>query len=274
MGVLLVWVTVRGEINLDAVLGFFLLSIFSVWVLLELNSTLLLDEKGLIAKGWRGESVLKWSEIGDVQISAHILSITAGHRNVKIVLRHGEYAGIGIGFEPFEDLCQEVAQRALPRLSDVWLQQGLPFRCRYPGITRSMVAVYVVPLLLIVAFFVLFVTMTEGMVVGKVLFLVFGLLAIVPFWLRDYRKNCSTLTVTQEGIAENDGQGITLPWSDIQEIILTEEPIGLGWIIVKGKSGKKIQIPRSLHECGRVLYWLRWYTNLSAASQPVITEEW
>ena len=204
-GALLVWMIARGELNLDAVLAFFLIGILSVWGLLELNSTLQLDENGISARGWRRESVLKWSEITDVQISSHLLSITTAHRNAKIVLSHGEYAGIGIGFEPFEDLCQEVAQRTLPRLSKIWVQQGLPLLCRYPGITRQIVLVYAIPLLIIMTYFILFVVMTEGMLVEKVLFLLVGLLAIVPFWLRDYRKNRRTLIVTSDGIKQTNG---------------------------------------------------------------------
>jgi len=50
-GALLVWTIARGELNLDAVLAFFLMAILSVWGLLELNSTLQLDENGISTRG-------------------------------------------------------------------------------------------------------------------------------------------------------------------------------------------------------------------------------
>ena len=274
MGALLVWTIARGGLNFDAVLAFFLMGILSVCVLLTLNSTLQLDENGISYRGLRGGSVLKWSEITDVHTSPHVLSITAAHNNAKIVLHHGEYAGIGTGFEPFEDLCQEVTHRTLPRLSQIWARQGLPLVCRYPGITRQIVLAYTIPILVIMTFFILIVAMTEGMLVEKVLFLFVGLLVIVPFWLRDYRKNRRTLILTSDGVKQTNGQDTMLAWTDVQEIMLTEEALGFGWIIVKGCGGIEIQIPRSLLKCGEILYWLKRYTNLSETSQPVMTEKW
>jgi hypothetical protein len=153
--------------------------------MLELNGTLQLDENAITYRGWVGGSVLKWSEIIDVHTSPRVLSITAAHRNSKIVLHHGEYAGIGIGFEPFEDLCQEVTHRTLPRLTQIWAQQGLPLVCRYTGITRQIVLAYAIPILLLVTIFILHVVRTEGMLLEKLLFLFVGLLVMVPFWIRD-----------------------------------------------------------------------------------------
>lgn len=273
MGALLVWTIARGELNLDAVSVFFLMGILSVCVLLGLNSTLQLDENGITYRGFGRVSVLKWSEITDVHTSPHVLSITVAHRNAKIVITHGEYAGIAIGLELFEDLCQEVTHRTLPRLSKIWVQQGLPLVCRYPGITRQMVLAYAIPILLIMTFFILFVAMTEGMLMGKVLFLFVGLLPIVPFWLRDYRKNCRTVIVTSDGIKLTNGRDTMLAWTDVQEIILTEQALGIGWIFVKGRGGIEIQIPRSLRKCGEILYWLKRYTNLSETFQQVMTEK-
>lgn len=274
MGALLVWMISRGEMTFDAVMGFSVVGILGVWAVLEVNGTLQLDENGLTAKGWRGKSVLPWAEVADVQISPHMLSIATARRNTRIVLRHGEYAGIGIGLEPFDDLCQEVAKHTLPRLSKAWAQQGLPLHCRYPGITRGTVALYVIPLLLIMTFFTTFVTMSEGMLLEKVVFLLVGLLAIVPFWLRDHRKNRKTLILTTDGVKQTNGQNIFLAWSDIQEITLTEEPPGLGSIIVKGRNDQEIQIPRSLQNAGAILYWLKRYTNLSETSQVIAVQSW
>jgi len=66
-------------------------------------------------------------------------------------------------------------------------------------------------------YFILFVVMTEGMLVEKVLFLLVGLLAIVPFWLRDYRKNRRTLIVTSDGIKQTNkkrkGSGLAIAHS-------------------------------------------------------------
>ena len=60
-----------------------------------------------------------------------------------------------------------------------------------------------------------------------------------------------------------------LAWADVQEIMLKEEAPGMGWIIVKGCGGVEIQIPRSLPKCGAVLYWLKYYTNLSETFPPI-----
>lgn len=270
MGALLVWTIVRGDMNLDAVLAFFLFGTLSVVAVVELNGTLRLDETGIRYRGWGRESVVKWSEITEVITSSHRLCITTAHR--KIVLHHGEYAGIGIGYEPFEDLCQEVTHRTLPRLSRILAKQELPLVCRYPGITRRIVLAYTAPILLIMACFILFLVKTEGMLVGKVVFLLAGILVIVPFWLRDYRRNRRMLFVTTEGIKQTNGQDTTLAWADIREIILTEEASGFDWIIVKGHEGTEIRIPRSLPQCGAILYWLKRYTNLTETSQPVMME--
>ena len=262
--------------NVDAVMGFSVLGILGVWAVLELNGTVQLDENGLTAKWWRGKSVMPWAEVADVQISSHMLSITTARQNTRIVLRHGEYAGIGIGLEPFDDLCQEAAKHTLPRLSKAWVQQGLPLYCRYPGITRGTVALYVIPLLLIMTFFIKFATMAEGMLLEKLVFLLVGLLAIAPFWLRDHRKNRKTLILTTDGVKQSktNGQDIFLAWPDIQEITLTEEPSGFGSIIVKGCNDQEIQIPRSLQNAGAILYWLKRYTDLSETSCPIMMERW
>jgi hypothetical protein len=243
-------------------------------VLFLLNSTLQLDENGIAYQGLRGRSVLKWSDITDVHTSPHALCITAANRKAKIVITQGEYADIGIGFEPFYDLCQEVTYRTLPRLSEIWAQQGLPLVCRYPGMTRPIVLAYAVPILLVMACFILFVVKTDGMLLEKILFLFLGLLAIVPFWLRDYRKNRRTLILTADGVKLTNGQDTMLAWTDVQEIILTEQALGIGWIIVKGRGGIEIQIPRSLRRCGEILYWLKRYTNLSETFHQVMTEKW
>jgi len=137
--------------------------------------------------------------------------------------------------------------------------------------TRQIVLAYAIPILVIMMWFILFVAMTEGMLMGKVLFLFVGLLPIVPFWLRDYRKNCRTLIVTSDGIKQTNGRDTMLAWTDVQEIILTEQALGIGWIIVKGRGGIEIQIPRSLRKCGEILYWLKRYTNLSETFQQVMT---
>lgn len=268
------WTLARGELNLDAVLAFCLLGILGMCAMLELSGTLQLDENGITYRAWVGGLVLKWSEITDVHTSPHLLSITTAHCNTKHVLRHGEYAGIGAGFEPFDDLCQEVTHRTLPRLSQRWAQQGLPLVCRYPGITRQIVLAYAIPTLLLVTAFILFVVRTEGMLMEKFLFLFVGLLVMVPFWLRDYRKNRRTLIVTSEGVKQTNGQDTILAWADVQEIMLTVEALGLGSIIVKGRGGIAIQIPRSLPNCGTILYWLKHYTNLSETSKPIMMEKW
>jgi hypothetical protein len=273
-GALLVWLVVRGQLNLDAIMAFLLLGILCAWVMLELHSTLKLDENGISYRTFRGRSTLKWFEITDVHTSPHALFIIVAHRNTKIVLHHGEYAGIGTGFEPFEDLRHEVTRHTLPRLSKIWEQEGLPLACRYPGITRAIMLVYAIPLLLIITFFILFVILTEGMVAEKIAFLILGILAIVPFWLRDYRKNHKTLTVTSEGVKQTNGQDIFIQWSEVQEIMITEEALGFGSITVKGHAGLEIQIPRSIQKCGAIIYWLKRYTNLPETSHPIMTEQW
>jgi hypothetical protein len=134
--------------------------------------------------------------------------------------------------------------------------------------------VYAIPLLLIITFFILFVILTEGMVAEKIAFLILGILAIVPFWLRDYRKNHKTLTVTSEGVKQTNGQDIFIQWSEVQEIMITEEALGFGSITVKGHAGLEIQIPRSIQKCGAIIYWLKRYTNLPETSHPIMTEQW
>lgn len=58
-GALFVWLVVRRQLNLDAIMAFLLLGILCAWVMLELHSTLKLDENGISYRTFKGRSTLK-----------------------------------------------------------------------------------------------------------------------------------------------------------------------------------------------------------------------
>jgi hypothetical protein len=70
--------------------------------------------------------------------------------------------------------------------------------------------------------------------VGKVLFLALAFGLLVPFVVRDYRRNRRTLVLEQEGLRLTDGKELFIPWKTVTAILVTEAPIGPGSIIVKG----------------------------------------
>ena|GEM_PF-5278523 len=141
----------------------------------------------------------------------------------------------------------------------------LPQKFSGPGFLWPTVIAYFVPFSILLMFFVLFVAMTEGMGMEKVLFLLLGSLALLPFLIRDYRASRKTLVLDESGVRQMNGNEKLIPWPSVASVLVKESSIGYGSIVVTSKEGVAIKIPIShiRMKCGRVLHFLKQRTGLT-----------
>ena len=254
-GMILVMV-VQGNFSLGALSGLlFILTLCSLTAR-GLESRLVLDEEKIVDQGLFSSTSMKWSQVSDVHSSVLHISIASTDLKKRITVNTFEYAGLSFGPEPSEVLRQEVLKRTVPLLSEKWERLTFPLTYAYSPYTRGNLLVYLVPLILVLMLFVLFVTMTEGMVFEKVFFLGLGLLAIVPFWIRDHRANRKKLILTRDGLKQVNGNDVVIPWNEIAECVFMEEPIGMGSVLIRSRTDTCIKLPRSLPSLGQILYFI------------------
>jgi hypothetical protein len=254
-GMILVMV-VKGNFTLDALSGLLFMLALCGLAARELESRVVLDDEKITHQSLLSSTSMKWSQVSDVHDSAHLLSIVSIDLKKRININAAEFGGFSLALEPSEVLKQEVLRRTLPLLSEKWERLIFPLTYAYATSTRGILLVYLIPLILVLIFFILFVTRTEGMVLEKMVFLALGLLAIVPFWIRDHRASRKKLILTQDGLKQVNGDDIVIPWNEIANCSFTEEPLGLGSVLIRSRAHKCIKLPRSLPSCGQILYFI------------------
>ena len=133
-----------------------------------------------------------------------------------------------------------------------------PVTYGYPGLTRGNLSAYLAAFGLVLGFFLLFVAGTEGLWFEKLAFLVLGTAVITPFLLRDYRKSHRKLTLGRDGLGQTNGGEIFISWDSISAVLVKESNgLGYGTVLVKGRAGQRIIIPRSLPNIGQICYLLK-----------------
>ena len=156
-----------------------------------------------------------------------------------------------------------MAKHAGRRLAQMWAQLELPINVNYPGLRLGTVIAYLLTACFTLYVFILFLTKLEGLLFEKVLFLFFGLLILVPFFVRDYRRNRKQLIIEREGLRQRNGEEVFIPWQAIVDIDVRELTAGYSpSIVIESREGKALKIPRSLMNCGQVLYLIRRNTGL------------
>lgn len=242
---------------------FAFLFMLALWVLvnLDIRSTVTVDEEKITIQKWIGSLIFRWSEIDDFQCSPRLISIASTGQRKKFKTLRGEY---GMSLEPFDVLQREVTQRAGYRLVKEWEQLKLPRTYVNPGLLIGTIVAYLIPLGIILTFFVLLSLETGGHWFGNYLFLATSILVLLPLFIRDYRKSHKKLTLNEEGLRQVNGKEIYLPWQAVTKIIVKEPlAVGYGSIIVESENDGRIWIPRSLMKCGQVLYLIKRKTMIS-----------
>ena len=80
---------------------------------------------------------------------------------------------------------------------------------------------------------------------------------------RDYRRNRKQLIIEREGLRQRNGEEVFIPWQAIVDIDVRELTAGYSpSIVIESREGKALKIPRSLMNCGQVLYLIRRNTGL------------
>ena len=235
--------------------------ILAVIVNLDLKTKVTLDEEKITLQNWTGSVTLGWPEIDDIHCSPRLISIASTRRGERIKIFKGEY---GFSLEPFDALQEEVTRHAAHRLEQVWEQLKFPLAYTYPGGLWGLMLVYLIPICLVLTFFILFAIRIEGLWFEKFLFLVVGILVLIPLFIRDYRRTHKKLILEPEGVREANGKEKFIPWQAITRIIVREPlSIGYGSIIVESRAKQSIRIPRSLMYCGQVNYFLKKRTQIT-----------
>jgi len=237
-----------------------MLGLITVVNLYLTRTRVILDDDGIIYQGLTGSVKLKWSEVDDFYSSPRSITVTSIRQRKRIYIFSGQ---LGFSFEPFEILQEEVAKHAGRRLAQMWAQLELPINVNYPGLRLGTVIAYLLTACFTLYVFILFLTKLEGLLFEKVLFLFFGLLILVPFFVRDYRRNRKQLIIEREGLRQRNGEEVFIPWQAIVDIDVRELTAGYSpSIVIESREGKALKIPRSLMNCGQVLYLIRRNTGL------------
>jgi hypothetical protein len=250
---------VRGPFTLDTLVGFLLGLILTIVLNLALRETVRVDEERITFHELMSTVSLKWSEIDDVYSTPHSFILVSDKHKKHFVFGDGEYVP---SLEQFDALQREVFDRTMPRLIQRWKELQLPIAYVYPGLLWSTMLPYILVFGLVLFCFILFI-IVEGLLLEKFLFLVAGTLLMVPFFVRDYTRNRRMLTIENEGLRETNGRAMFIPWQDISGIEILEGPLSYSSILVKSNDGKRIKIPRSLMNCGQILYIIKSRTRIT-----------
>jgi len=252
---------VRGESSFHNFIGFLFMLCLATIANLHFNrAKVVINDERITHRTLMGFTTLKWSEISDVNYSPHLISILSMGQRKRINIFRAEY---GISLEPFDVLKKEVTDRTNQRLVHEWEQSKLPISYIYPSLLLGTIMVYMIPLGLILTFFVLLSMGTGGHWFGNYLFLAIGILVLVPLFIRDYLKSHKKLTLNEEGLRQTNGKEKYIPWQTVRRILIKEAALGYGSIIVESEDGKKIWIPRTIMNCGQLVYLIKNKTQLS-----------
>lgn len=222
---------------------------------------LTLDEQQMTYCTLTGSTIYKWEDIDDVDQTPHFTFVSMASSSRRLTLCSGEY-GLS-SLQPFEELRREITNKVLSRLYERWDRLNLPLTFTYPRFHWTVILAYTIPLFLVFMFFALFVVPTEGMVVEKVVFIVLGVIIVLPFFIRDFRRSRKKLVLEQQGLRQTNGKQLVIPWHEIKNISVKESYIGYGSISVGSNETGWIRIPGSHPNRGQILHLIKKHTNLT-----------
>jgi hypothetical protein len=240
-----------------------------------LEIRVVVDDERIVCQGLLSSTSMKWSQVSDVHSTAYRLSIVSIDLKKRINISAGDFNTDQLelsqyALETFEAIRLGVLRRTLPLLSEKWERLTFPLTYVCATSTRGILLMYLIPLVLLLVFFFLFVTRTEGMVLEEVLFLALGLLVIVPFWIRDHRASRKMLVLTQNGLKQVNGNDIFIPWNEIAECSFKGDSIGMGFILIRSRAHKYIKIPRALLSCGQILYFIERESSVRVSGRDYV----
>ena len=178
-----------GASLLEIVIAYSAAGLYILGVLAVIRTKVILDEQKLTYVTMSGSTTFEWDEIENVYQTPHMLFLTPSMQRKRMRFIKGEF---GLSLEPFDALHQEVIRRLTPRLQKKWSKERLPKKFASSGIHFGMVVAYSLPIMLLGIFFILFLTVMQGMLIATLLFLLVSLLVVLPFLLRDYRLSYET----------------------------------------------------------------------------------
>jgi hypothetical protein len=247
-----------GHLSGDAILAILLLCGLAAVVLLIYETKLRIDDEGIRINNIAYRQFIKWSDIDDVVRLPQLLIISSYTKNKRIRIDENDF---GLSLAQFDELQALVKNRIGRCLVGKWQVNTPPITFRYPGLYWGTAIAYALPVCVTLFFFVLFVRI-EGQLWSKFIFLFLGILAVVPFLLRDYWRTRKRLIIENEGLRQLNGKEIFIPWQAVASVEVRKvTPTSLS-IIVESNEGRTIQFPQSIMNCGQILYWIKRRTNL------------
>jgi hypothetical protein len=243
-----------GASLLEIVIAYSAAGLYILDVLAVIRTKVILDEQKVTYVTMSGSTTFEWDEIEDVYQTPHMLFLTPSMQRKRMRFMKGEF---GLSLEPFDALHQEVIRRLTPRLQKKWSKERLPKKFASSGIHFGMVVAYSLPIMLLGIFFILFLTVMQGMLIATLLFLLVSLLVVLPFLLRDYRLSMRQLTIEEEGLRETNGDELFMPWQAVRMILVKEGYIGGGSVLIEGEGPQTIKLAPTHRNIGQILYLIK-----------------
>ena len=220
-----------------------------------LGRKIIVDNAGIRQQSFLFSTNVRWREIDDLVHSPRFLLLTAAEGRRRIVIFRGEY---GFSLEPFDELRNDVVRRVEDLLARKWnefdLRDGRVYT--YPFAVADLLG-YLVSLSLVLFFFVIVPLWIGLFQREQLLLLVLAMLTIGIFFVRDWRRQHKTIILRADGILQNNGRSILIPWMEVERLTIKETWPGYGSIVIEGRRGYKIFIRRKIRRCGELLFLLR-----------------
>ena len=214
-----------------------------------------LNDDGITQRSLTGTRTLRWVEIEEFVSFSRLLLLRGPHHKKQIRLFHGDF---GFSIEPFDDLREQVLARVEPNVRAKWSSKnGRTDHCyKYPPISVLQCIGYVIALSFIGVFFVIAPLNREIFGLEQAVFLIFGLLSVSAFFLRDLRKSHRKLVASANGLRESNRGGTLIRWQEVDAIHIREPILGCGSMIVRGPENRRITIPMRMRGAGELFFLL------------------
>jgi hypothetical protein len=232
-----------------------------VWLYLEVQSTVTVDDQKIVYHRIGRRISIPWSEVDEFHYSPRLMSIGSARRRARMKFFRDDY---GASFEPFDGLRAAVQRRVERRLTESWERISLPVKYRYRGLSAATVWVYIVALGIALLFPVLIAFSEGAFGIGTAAFLIVCVAPIVPFFVRDYARTHGVLVIDRDGVRKTNGKRVSIPWPEVSRLVV-REPTSIGWgsVTIEASGGRAIWMPRWLPEIGAILYLVRKHSDAS-----------
>jgi hypothetical protein len=222
-------------------------------ILLVLTKEAILTDASLTVQTALSRTTLRWADIEDVLESQRRICLKG--RGRRICLSQSDY---GLSLTPFNELRIDILRRANEPLKRQWTNISLEKRrsYAYPRLGVGHSIGYAIPLLLIVTVFLAYPIRAGIFGWEQLLFLAGSVALTAIFLVRDYRRSLRKLVLTKEEVQEENGKIRSVRWGDIEQLIVREGIIGYGSLVIVGRQGRKITVPRGINHCGELMFLL------------------